>query len=108
MPAVRTGRGRRSTSRVESPLPDRAFGRGSWSEFLDLSIDTSSDRPIYAQIYLRLREAIVAGALAPGTRLPSSRRLADRLGVSRMSAIAAYEQLTAEGYAGGRRGSGTY
>lgn len=99
---------RRSTSAAAGDQADRALGRGSWSEFLDLSIDPSSDCPIYVQIYLRLREAIVAGALAPGMRLPSSRRLADRLGVSRISAIAAYEQLAAEGYAGGRRGSGTY
>jgi GntR family transcriptional regulator/MocR family aminotransferase len=83
-------------------------GRGSWSEFLELSLDPASGRPLYVQIHLWLREAIVSGALAPGTRLPSSRRLAARLRVSRMSAIAAYEQLIAEGYAVGRRGSGTY
>jgi GntR family transcriptional regulator / MocR family aminotransferase len=82
--------------------------RAKWSELLHLAVDPASDRPIFAQIYLALRSAIVAGTLAPGTRLPSSRDLAARLKVSRTSAFSAYEQLIAEGYAVGRGGSGTY
>jgi len=55
-----------------------------------------------------LREAVRAGRLAPGTRLPSSRDLAADLGVSRGLITEAYEQLTAEGYLRAGRGAGTW
>ncbi|MEU6767337.1 PLP-dependent aminotransferase family protein [Streptomyces sp. NPDC046853] len=55
-----------------------------------------------------LREAVRAGQLAPGTRLPSSRALAADLGVSRGLVTEAYEQLTAEGYLRSDRGAGTW
>ena len=45
-----------------------------------------------------LREAIQDGRLATGTRLPSSRRLATDLRVSRGVVADTYDQLTAEGY----------
>ena len=59
-----------------------------------------------------LREAIQDGRLAAGTRLPSSRRLATDLQVSRGVVADTYDQLAAEGYlavaattgAAGRRG----
>lgn len=65
-------------------------------------------RPVIRQVYDQVRNAIHAGALKPGGRLPSSRDLAVRLGVARASVVAAYDQLLAEGYAEGRTGSGTY
>ncbi|MFD8209736.1 PLP-dependent aminotransferase family protein [Streptomyces sp. NPDC059695] len=55
-----------------------------------------------------LREAVRAGRLAAGTRLPSSRALAADLGVSRGLVTEAYEQLTAEGYLRSDRGAGTW
>jgi GntR family transcriptional regulator/MocR family aminotransferase len=45
-----------------------------------------------------LREAIQEGRLAPGTRLPSSRRLSADLQVSRGVVADTYDQLAAEGY----------
>ncbi|GGZ24100.1 GntR family transcriptional regulator [Streptomyces poonensis] len=54
-----------------------------------------------------LRDAVRAGRLAPGTRLPATRRLATELGISRGTAKAAYDQLVAEGYLTARQGSGT-
>ena len=54
-----------------------------------------------------LRDAVRDGRLAPGTRLPATRRLAAELGVSRGTAKAAYDQLVAEGYLTARQGSGT-
>jgi GntR family transcriptional regulator/MocR family aminotransferase len=54
-----------------------------------------------------LREAVRSGRLAPGARLPASRRLADQLGLSRGTVKAAYDQLVAEGYLTARQGSGT-
>src|SRR5689334_19109604 len=64
--------------------------------------------PVIRQVYEQVRGAIHQGALRPGGRLPSSRDLAQRLGVARASVVAAYDQLLAEGYAEGRAGSGTY
>ncbi|WP_426362741.1 PLP-dependent aminotransferase family protein [Streptomyces sp. E-08] len=55
-----------------------------------------------------LREAVRAGRLAAGTRLPSTRALAADLGVSRGLVTEAYEQLTAEGYLRSDRGAGTW
>ncbi|MET8447445.1 MocR-like pyridoxine biosynthesis transcription factor PdxR [Streptomyces sp. NPDC005209] len=54
-----------------------------------------------------LRDAVRDGRLAPGTRLPATRRLASELGISRGTAKAAYDQLVAEGYLTARQGSGT-
>ncbi|MFC3071358.1 MocR-like pyridoxine biosynthesis transcription factor PdxR [Phenylobacterium soli] len=64
--------------------------------------------PVIRQVYDQVREAIHAGALLPGGRLPSSRGLAEHLGVARASVVAAYDLLQAEGYIEGRRGSGAF
>src|SRR4051812_49894592 len=55
-----------------------------------------------------MRTAAADGRLRSGDRLPSTRALAHRLGVSRTVTAAAYEQLHAEGWIAGRHGSGTY
>jgi GntR family transcriptional regulator / MocR family aminotransferase len=55
----------------------------------------------------QLRLAVRTGTLPTGTRLPASRTLAADLGVSRGVVVRAYDQLAAEGYLAGRRGSGT-
>ncbi|NUP23245.1 MAG: PLP-dependent aminotransferase family protein [Streptomyces sp.] len=54
-----------------------------------------------------LREAVRGGRLAPGERLPATRRLADELRMSRNTVKAAYDQLVAEGYLTARQGAGT-
>jgi len=59
------------------------------------------------QVYKEIRRALATGSLAPGSRLPSSRALARKLGVSRNTVLAAYEALAAEGLVRGRVGSGT-
>ena len=63
---------------------------------------------LFRQIYRRLREAILSGKLSGGEKLPSTRDLAEQLGVSRTVVVLAYDQLLAEGFATGRHGSGTY
>jgi len=60
------------------------------------------------QVYAEFRKAILSGALRPGEALPSTRLLAEQLGVSRTVVLEAYDQLLAEGYVAGRHGSGTY
>jgi len=49
----------------------------------------------------------VAGTLAPGARLPSTRVLAADLGVARNTVVVAFDQLRAEGYTTSHRGGGT-
>lgn len=60
------------------------------------------------QLYQALRERILDGRLASGTRLPASRELATLLGISRNTVTRALDQLYAEGYVAGRVGDGTY
>ncbi|MGB0387347.1 MAG: PLP-dependent aminotransferase family protein [Ardenticatenaceae bacterium] len=72
-----------------------------------ISLDRSDHLPLYRQLYQSLRDAILSGQFAPGTRLPSTRALAQELGVSRNTAVNAYEQLIAEGFLESQIGSGT-
>jgi GntR family transcriptional regulator / MocR family aminotransferase len=55
-----------------------------------------------------MRDNILAGTFHPGTRLPSSRVLAQDLAVSRNTVVLAYEWLTNEGYIECRPGAGTF
>jgi GntR family transcriptional regulator / MocR family aminotransferase len=64
--------------------------------------------PLAQQVYQALRQAILSGEAGPGARLPSTRALARDLGVSRNTVLLAYDQLLAEGYLAGRRGSGSF
>ncbi|HZQ97798.1 MAG TPA: PLP-dependent aminotransferase family protein [Chloroflexota bacterium] len=64
--------------------------------------------PIYRRVYEQVRSQILDGRLSPGQRVPATRALADELGVARNTVARAYEELLAEGYLVGRRGSGTY
>jgi GntR family transcriptional regulator / MocR family aminotransferase len=63
--------------------------------------------PLRNQIQDQLRDAIREGRLGAGERLPSTRRLAELLGVSRGTVVDVYEQLLAEGYVESAVGSGT-
>ena len=71
-------------------------------------LDRAAVTPLFRQLYARLKDAILHGRLAPGTRLPATRELAAQLRVSRQTVLAAYEQLTAEGYLRGTVGQGTF
>ncbi len=58
--------------------------------------------PLYRRLYLALKASIRDGRLGPSARLPSTRSLADDLGVSRNTVMLAYEQLASEGYLSSR------
>lgn len=73
---------------------------------LHLTIDPS--RPRARALEAALREAIRAGRLGTGTLLPSTRALADDLGLARSTVVEVYSQLQAEGYLVSRRGAGTW
>jgi GntR family transcriptional regulator/MocR family aminotransferase len=65
------------------------------------------DAPIYLQLYRRYREAIAAGKLQPGDRVPSVRSLASELNLARGTVETAYQMLVSEGYFVARGAAGT-
>jgi GntR family transcriptional regulator/MocR family aminotransferase len=79
-----------------------------WADLYAWQLQRSSGTPLSRQIYMQVRSAVLSGALRAGTRVPSSRLMAERLGVARASVVSAYEQLLAEGYVESRTGSGTF
>lgn len=62
---------------------------------MGLAFDTPE--PLYDRVYRRLADDIAAGRLAPGTRLPTERRLCAVFGTSRATVRRALERLTEEG-----------
>jgi GntR family transcriptional regulator/MocR family aminotransferase len=82
--------------------------REGWADLYSWQVERGSRTPLFRQLYLQLRQAILARELRPGAKLPSTRALAARIDISRASVISAYEQLLAEGYLVGKSGSGTY
>jgi GntR family transcriptional regulator/MocR family aminotransferase len=72
-----------------------------------LLLDRAAAEPLGRQLERALRDAIRSGRLAAGERLPSSRILAEELGISRGLALGAYRQLQAEGYLTTQLGSAT-
>ncbi|MGB5952754.1 MAG: PLP-dependent aminotransferase family protein [Ornithinimicrobium sp.] len=75
---------------------------------LALTIHRHDPTPLPTQIAFQVRSLITRGALDRGEKVPATRALAAELSVSRGVTEAAYEQLIAEGWLVGRRGSGTF
>lgn len=75
---------------------------------MDLQVTIAGRRDLTGQIYRQLRASIMEGRLPAGERLPSTRDLAQQLGVSRKTTLEAFERLMAEGYLVTRVGDGTY
>jgi len=73
-----------------------------------LHVDRESAVPVWRQLEQQLRQAILARQLAAGARLPSSRALAEELGVSRPTVVHVLERLEAEGLVEMRHGAGTF
>lgn len=73
-----------------------------------VALDPGLGLPVYRQIYERIRDGILDGAVPAGTRLPSWDGLAAELGVARGTVKAAYEWLAGEGYVEGRGAAGTW
>jgi GntR family transcriptional regulator len=63
-----------------------------------LRIDLGSSVPVYEQIANGLRAELVLHPLKPGTKLPTVRTLAMRLGVHHNTVAEAYRQLATEGW----------
>lgn len=73
-----------------------------------LVINKQSKVAYYRQLEESIRQLILKGDLAPGSRLPATRQLAQDLEVSRITVKNVYEQLIAEQYLDSRPGAGTF
>ncbi len=71
-------------------------------------LSRESGIPLVEQICERLTQLVRHGQLAPGTRLPSIRRLAQQLGTSAFTVVDAYERLVARGLIESHAGRGFF
>ena len=63
---------------------------------------------LQAQIQQMIAEGILSGRFRPGEKLPSSRKLAAHLGVSRITVTLAYTELLSNDYLTSRGRSGSF
>ncbi|MBA0037047.1 PLP-dependent aminotransferase family protein [Pantoea sp. BIGb0393] len=61
-------------------------------------LETHGAQTLQQQLFQRIKQAILTGKLAPGTRLAATRQLALDLNVSRNTVMAVWSQLQAEGF----------
>ncbi|MGE4334907.1 MAG: GntR family transcriptional regulator [Pigmentiphaga sp.] len=74
----------------------------------ETSFDKNLAIPLYHQLYVALRDAILSGVYPPGTALPSERTLMARHKVSRMTVQRAISQLQSESYVSREHGRGSF
>ncbi len=75
---------------------------------MNIIISNSSEHPIYYQITMQIKEAIIQGLLPPNSQLPSIRSLAAELQVSVITTKRSYEELENEGFITTVPGKGSY
>src|ERR1700744_6771708 len=78
------------------------------SDWLAQRLDRGNGQPIYRQLHRLLQQAILSRELPAGTKVPSSRLLANELGIARNTVTQVYEQLALEGYVTSTTGRGTF
>jgi GntR family transcriptional regulator/MocR family aminotransferase len=61
-------------------------------------IDRESGLGLQAQLRETVVSAVLAGRVQPGAHLPSTRKLAEYLNISRITATLAYQELVSQGY----------
>ena len=71
-------------------------------------LDPGAEGTLQSQVRGLITEGILSGRLRPGEKLPSSRKLAAHLGVSRITITLAYNDLLADDYITARGRSGYY
>lgn len=69
------------------------------------TVAEASLEPIYMQLASQVKRHVASGMLAPGDELPSVRRLANDLGVSKMTISKAFQLLESQGCLVRRRGT---
>ena len=78
------------------------------SDWLAQRLDRGNGQPIYRQLHRLLQQAILTRELPAGSKVPSSRLLANELGIARNTVTQVYEQLALEGYVSSATGRGTF
>src|SRR5215467_14698772 len=74
-----------------------------------IRLDRSAAEPLHQQLYRQIRDELRSGSFGNGAcRLPSSRTLADDLGIARLTVNLAFSKLYAEGYLRSKARSGTF
>ena len=73
-----------------------------------LRLDTKSGVPPYLQIAQQVRQALVAGVLAPGDQLPTVKEVVTQLAINPNTVFKGYRELEREGLVEGRPGAGTF
>ena len=71
-------------------------------------MDFDPMKPIWVQVANRIKQQIVAGTIAPGSKLSGGRDLAQQYGINPNTAARIYQELEREGICATRRGMGTY
>ncbi|WP_433223882.1 GntR family transcriptional regulator [Dactylosporangium sp. CS-047395] len=71
-------------------------------------VDRRGGTAVYAQLVQQVRQAVRVGRLRPGDRLPTSREVAEGLGINPNTVLKAYREMEAAGLVEARQGSGTY
>ena len=75
---------------------------------MDVIVSNASDRPIYEQIYMQLKGAILRGELREGDALPSIRALAKDLRISVITTKRAFDDLERDGFIYSVQGKGSF
>ena len=75
---------------------------------MNVIVSNASDRPIYEQIYLQLKGAILRGELREGDALPSIRALAKDLRISVITTKRAFDDLERDGFIETVQGKGSF
>ncbi|MFJ6207670.1 GntR family transcriptional regulator [Lysinibacillus sp. NPDC092081] len=75
---------------------------------MHIHLSNASDKPIYEQITVQLKEAILANKLQAGDALPSIRALAKDLKISVMTTKRAYADLERDGFIETVAGKGSF
>lgn len=73
-----------------------------------IKIDPRSSTPIYEQIVVNIKEAILKGIISPAEKLPSIREMASILVTNPNTVSKAYGELERQGIIETLRGKGTY
>lgn len=74
----------------------------------DILLTEQTDRPLYMQLYMQIRNHIRSGVISDGMRLPSVRSLQQHLNISKTPIETAYQMLSAEGYVVSKPRSGIF
>src|ERR1019366_9736319 len=92
--------GKRTNSRSKLPTTS-----ADWSALIPV---LPGEGPRSRALYSAIRRLMETGAVPAGAKLPTTRDLAGRFGLSRSAAIAAFEMLLSDGFAEARVGAGTF